>query len=505
MAIFTVNGKSSVSDLDPFIFGDSLSLVRSLHTVDSLKSVRQSAVPSVKRVMAAKELGDYFLEHHTDSAFLYWNMARDEATALGLDREAMLLRMKIDGYMPFIGMGAEGYTDFKKIDRSGFDNEMKRAYFLSSSELHYNLAMKYPESHQKNRNIALAVEAIDSLIPYYNPDEPVFRYLYAFRSLMTGNKSIAAATFAELLPELRSRPALYTRASHILSEFYKSNPNRRDDYIAYLTDAAVVSLRQGVIRPALMAELGRELYNDGDRKRGSRCIYLAFSASDSDRGIYQLRNTSEFAPMLSGGETRSLMLRNVVSAFALLIIAALTILLIVSMRSANRQKLKLAAQIRESESQLSHLRSDRRNFLSLAFSALENLKEFNRYAHRKLTAGQAKDLFKDLEHGNFVQSQSEKFFEEFDAMFLKSEPRFLDRLNALLRQDQRLDLQPGNRLSPELRIAALMSLGISDSSRIAAVLGLSLNTVYTYRNRLKGRAKDRTEFENKLLKVSDIT
>lgn len=502
-SVVAMAARIPVTDLDPFIFGDSLSLSRNVRLVDSLKNIRNKTVPSVKRVMAAQALGDYFLAHHTDSAFTYWNIARDEALALGLEREAMRLRMKIDGYMPFIGMGAEGYTDFKNIDHTGFDRDLKRDYFLASSELHYNLAFRYPESQQKNRNIARTVEAIDSLIPYYTPDNPVYRYLYAFRSLMTGNKSIAAATLAELLPELRNRPELYTRAAQILAEYYQSNPKRREDYLNYLTDATLVSLREGVVRPALMARLGRELYLDGDKKRGARCIYLAFSASDAERGVYQLRNTSEYAPMLAGGSTHSLMLRNIVSAASILVIAVLLILLILNVRKSKRLRLRMMAQLNSSEAQTAHLRNDRRNYLSLAFSALENLKQFNRFAHRKLTAGQAKDLFKDVEAGTFVQSQADRFFEEFDAMFLKSEPHFLDRLNALLRKDQRLELQPGNRLSPELRIAALVSLGINDSSRIAAVLGLSLNTVYTYRNRLKGRAIERNDFENRLSKISD--
>lgn len=505
VSALSLSARSTIVDLDPYIFGDSLLLSRDVRLVDSLKEIRNKTVPSVGSVLAAQKLGDYFLVHYTDSAFIYWNMARDEASALGLDREAMLLRMKIDGYMPFIGMGAEGYTDFKKIDNTGFDKELKRAYFLASSELYYNLAMKYPDSHQKNRNINKTVEAIDSLMPYYAPDNPVYRYLYAFRNLLTGNKSIAAATLAELLPELRNRPVLYTYAAQILAEFYQSNPNRRDDYMNYLIDATVASLRHGVVRPKLMAQLGRELYLDGDRKRGARCIYLAFSANDAERGLYQLNNMSEYASLLAGSNNESLIVRNIVSAAAFLVIATLAILLIVSMRNAKRQEGLLMNRINEADERLRQLQSDRRTYLSLAFSTLEGLKEFNRYAHRKLTAGQAKDLFKDLESGSFVQTQADRFFEDFDAMFLKSEPHFLDSLNELLRPDQKLELMPGNRLSPEIRIAALMSLGVSDSSRIAAVLGLSLNTVYTYRNRLKGRASDRAKFENRLMKISDNT
>ena len=80
-------------------------------------------------------------------------------------------------------------------------------------------------------------------------------------------------------------------------------------------------------------------------------------------------------------------------------------------------------------------------------------------------------------------------------------PNFLVGLNRLLQPDKQLSLLPGDRLSPELRIAAFMRLGVTDSARLSQALGLSLNTIYTYRNRLKGRALDRDKFEENVAKV----
>lgn len=501
LSVIYSSARTRITDLDPYLFGDSLQIVRSSSYPDSLKKIRKNNRPSAKRVRAAQDLGDFFMERHTDSAFIYWNIAKDEATALGLDDEAMRIRMKIDSRMPFIGMGADGYTDFKTIDPSGFSPELKRAYYLAASEMYHNLSLKYPDSKQKNRLISKTVEAIDSLIPYYSADNPIHSYLYAYRSLITGNKSIAAASLAEILPSLTHRPSHYIYALYMLAEFYKDNPNRRDDYLSYLSQAAIASLRKGVINPSITAELGRELYINGDRKRGARCINLAFSASDSELGIYHMRNTSEYAPMLAGGDNRELMMRNVASAFLLLVIAALCIFLIDSRRMARKQAVAHNKTIADLKAETTELRTECRSYLSLAFLALEGLKDLNRYAHRKLTAGQAKDLFKDLEQGTFMQSQTDRFFEELDSLFLKSEPDFLNKLNSLLQPEQKLELMPGNRMSPELRIAALMRHGITDSSRIASVLGLSLNTVYTYRNRLKGRAIDRSTFESELANI----
>ena len=84
-------------------------------------------------------------------------------------------------------------------------------------------------------------------------------------------------------------------------------------------------------------------------------------------------------------------------------------------------------------------------------------------------------------------------------------PEFRARVNELLQPDQRFaPIAEGASLSAELRMLALMITGITDSTRLARFLGLSLNTVYTYRTRLKGRALDRENFEEKLRKIYEI-
>ena len=129
------------------------------------------------------------------------------------------------------------------------------------------------------------------------------------------------------------------------------------------------------------------------------------------------------------------------------------------------------------------------------------LNDYNLHVARKLKAGQVKDLFAEVESGKYIQKQNDKYFEVFDSTFLANFPNFLVGLNRLLQPDKQLSLLPGDRLSPELRIAAFMRLGVTDSARLSQALGLSLNTIYTYRNRLKGRALDRDKFEENVAKV----
>ena len=140
-------------------------------------------------------------------------------------------------------------------------------------------------------------------------------------------------------------------------------------------------------------------------------------------------------------------------------------------------------------------------FLNLCMIYIERLEHFNILVARKIKAGQIQDLYSNIESGKYIREQTERYYEAFDEAILKIYPRFIDELNGLLMPERHVSLAPGQRLTPELRIAAFSRLGIEDSAKVSKFLGLSLNTVYTYRNRLKSRAVSRATFEEDLMKI----
>lgn len=103
-----------------------------------------------------------------------------------------------------------------------------------------------------------------------------------------------------------------------------------------------------------------------------------------------------------------------------------------------------------------------------------------------------------------LQEQTHQFHELFDAAFANVYPDFTDQVNALLQPERRIAATGDGKLTPELRMLAFMKLGITDSPRLARFLGLSLNTVYAYRNKLKNRATDRDNFEQNVAKIGRI-
>lgn len=94
------------------------------------------------------------------------------------------------------------------------------------------------------------------------------------------------------------------------------------------------------------------------------------------------------------------------------------------------------------------------------------------------------------------------FYNEFDKSFLNLFPDFIEDFNKLLVEEGRIYPKPTELLNTELRIFALIRLGVTDAARIAHFLGYSLATVYNYRSKIRNRAVgDKEIFEQEVMKL----
>ena len=105
----------------------------------------------------------------------------------------------------------------------------------------------------------------------------------------------------------------------------------------------------------------------------------------------------------------------------------------------------------------------------------------------KLKSGSIKSLETSLKSST-TSVQLKSLFHNFDSIFLELFPGFVERFNGLLRPDERISPKAGELLSPELRIYALVRLGINDSVKIAGFLHYSPQTVYNYRLKVRNKA-----------------
>ena len=123
--------------------------------------------------------------------------------------------------------------------------------------------------------------------------------------------------------------------------------------------------------------------------------------------------------------------------------------------------------------------------------------EDNRYRNL-LKQGKADELLKELSITGRSEKAREEFYETFDKTFLGMFPDFVDEFNSLLKEESRLT-PPAGRLNTELRIFALIRLGVDDSKKIAVMLDYSVSTIYNYKVAVKnGACGSRDDFEQRV-------
>ena len=143
-------------------------------------------------------------------------------------------------------------------------------------------------------------------------------------------------------------------------------------------------------------------------------------------------------------------------------------------------------------------------FIMLCYQYIERLDSQRKLVIRKIKANQQNELLSILSSSKRGIEESQNFFLQFDKIFLSLYPSFVNELNSLLIPEAQIELKEDNELTPSLRVAALVRLGVTESPKIAGILSYSLQTIYNYRSTLKNSAIDKENFEENLQKLSSV-
>ena len=136
-------------------------------------------------------------------------------------------------------------------------------------------------------------------------------------------------------------------------------------------------------------------------------------------------------------------------------------------------------------------------FLSLCSLYVEKNKSLKNNALKMLKARQFAELQERLKNTKQDEKELEDLYKYFDEAFIHLFPTFVKHFNLLLREGERI-YPPTGRLNTQIRIFALIRLGVEDSSRIAEFLNYSPNTIYNYRAKVKNGAIERDSFEDEV-------
>lgn len=143
-------------------------------------------------------------------------------------------------------------------------------------------------------------------------------------------------------------------------------------------------------------------------------------------------------------------------------------------------------------------------FIELCAAYIDKYNKLLKQVERKVKLHQEEDILSVLHQNRLKDTDTKEFFLNFDKAFLTLYPTFVNEFNQLLCPDKQITLKKGELLSNELRLMALIRLGVKDTQKISTLLFYSPQTIYNYRSSMKNRALDKDNFEKNVEAISDV-
>lgn len=344
-------------------------------------------------------------------------------------------------------------------------------------------------------------QAYENLLIDSLPENSNYRkFMYAQQLHTQGDNVQARKIATELLNRLPENSNLFGMTAFLMAKIARTDGND-EEYGIYLAKASISDLKACVKETMALPALAKWLYNKGELDRAYK--YINRSLEDAMQSNARMR-TVEIAGLLPliddtyrkkiSSSRDELLLYFVLVVLLFIIAGVLLIVVFRVMRRTSAINRKLEQQSKIQESYIGH-------FIGLCSSYSEKLESLRRLVTRKIAAGQSEELVKMLKNGKYSDPENDDFFNVFDDTFLDLYPSFIDELNGLLRPECRLSYKRGAPLSTEMRIYAFVRLGVEESVRIAQILHCSVSTIYTYRNRMRGRAINRETFESDIMSI----
>ncbi|MGN0222792.1 MAG: DUF6377 domain-containing protein [Muribaculaceae bacterium] len=387
------------------------------------------------------------------------------------------------------------------INSTSLSRENRLKYYGVASRICIDDLNFSKATFNRSALINRAIQLLDSLNDCLAENSMARWLVESRKSAIRGDIIRAMGELNEAIESFDPDSPTYAMLAAMLADCYANRPDKLYERAYYLALSSRADLLNVNCDVASLANLGETLMNLGDKDRAFRYLELSSRIMRDSGSLMFLAATSPRFIEVAGkvheadlGTTRAGIV--VIVTLTLIIILLAAVIFNSKIRSA--REAHTARQLRDS---VANRELYITQLLKLCSSYVDGFEEFMRFVTRKLKANQSADLLSTIESGRMLTEFSEKFFVVYDDAIFKIFPNFLEDVNSLLLEDKQVELPVTGRLTPELRILAFMRLGVTDSNRISKFLGLSLNTVYTYRNRMKNRAKNRESFESDVLKI----
>lgn len=496
--------------------------------IDKLKEILKRTRSDTARFSVMDALLDEYRAYNTDTSLA---LAREKyRLALRIKNSAYLdeARMNTADIMGTAGMYKEAIDLMQTIQVDALPRN-QHAYYYHIYRTVYGLMADYAVTEpEKKRYMERADLYRDSLLLANDPHSWTYRLVQSDQYNVRFEYDEAIRVLSGYQEE---HPDIHTAAvcAYTLSESYRlkgDEENRKK----YLILSATSDLQSAVREYISLRKLAVVLYQEGDIDRAYAYLSVCMDDAVTCNARLRILEILQIFPLINQAYQQKEQKRQVQLKGALASISLLSLVLLLTIWYIYRQMKRISAarqevveanlrlkglneKLHDSNAQLKEAnRSIAENsylkeayigrYMDLCSVYLEKMDRYRRSLGKLAGAGQVEELYKQIKSPKFIQEELKDFYANFDDTFLQLFPSFVEDFNALLAPGEQIHPKAGERMTTELRLFALIRLGITDSLKIARFLRYSVTTIYNYRTKVRNKAAgNREELEQQVMQI----
>jgi len=466
------------------------------------------------------KLYEEYMKYQTDSAVNYVLKNREIARMLGQNELKYESEIQLAGLYATKGMYIESKELLDGIDKKLLPQRLLPVYYETYNDFfsHYGQSNNNPVYYQKS------AEYRDSLLSTLDPQSLNYRIEEASRQIFTGGS--AEKPLLELLEQTTDNDKERGMIAFLLAFMYQLQ-GKTELQKKYYAISAITDITNCIKDNASLKGLALTYYAMGDVDGAYKFFQAAMDDAVFCNVRYRASEALAFYPIINENyhqkeyaqKSRLQLFLLVISILSLILIAG-TIYIYLQMRRLSQ----IQKELFHANEKLSELNNDlfRANdqlkesnlvkeeyvghFFDLCSTYIDKLENYRKTLNKQASNKQWNELQNLLRSTSLIDKELEELYEKFDTIFLTLYPSFVEEFNALQVKNNQVSLKPGELLNTELRIFALIRLGVTDSAKIAGFLRYSVSTIYNYRVKARNNAVvPREQFEEQVMKICTYT
>lgn len=452
-----------------------------------------------------------------DSAYAYARKLEYLAYEMKDPSRIVYARVKLGFTLVSSGLFKETFDSLNTLHTEGFPDSVRAEYYSLMGRYYYDLGdfdndKYYTPEYNKKGSLY-----IDSALALYPPSSFQYSYFQGLQFLRSGRVDEAALCFRRTIGRKDLSLHQLALVASTLSDLYMRK-SEFDTAINLLVQAAIADIQSSTKETSAIMNLSELLFKKGDVRQAS--IYIERAMQDAMfYGARQRKiQAGAILPIIEDekiatveGERRILIGYASVVTLLLLALVALAVVIFRQVR-----KLRIAQQIisdanaktQEINHQLVEANKIKEEYIGYFFNVnsdyFNKVEKFKKAIEQKILDRKF-DEIRFLAGNINLKKEKEDLLQHFDKVFLKLFPHFVDDFNALFKPEDQVHLKDDELLNTDLRIFALIRMGIGDNEKIAKILEYSVNTIYTYKTRIKNKSTvDNDAFEERIMQIRTL-